>query len=121
MKKILVVLMVMVASSTTMFAVNNSDYEVFYKLNNETTLKGLVRYLDVSYYQADQLEYIFSITQEKLNSALNSKNVANAEKAVLFNIGNVKYILSDEQYKKYIILINLSRNNMNGFEVAENL
>ena len=117
MKKVLVTLLVVVASST-MFAVNN-DYDVFYKLNNQSTLKGLVRYLDASYNQADQLEYIFSITEDKLNSALNSKSTVSAEKAVLFNISNVKYILSDEQYKKYLVLLNLSRNNMNGFEIAE--
>jgi hypothetical protein len=118
MKKVLVTLLVVVASST-MFAVNNNDYDVFYKLNNQSTLKGLVRYLDASYTQADQLEYIFSITEDKLNSALNSKSTVSAEKAVLFNISNVKYILSDEQYKKYLVLLNLSRNNMNGFEIAE--
>jgi len=120
MKKVLVTLLVMVATST-MFAVNNNDYDVFYKLNNQITLKGLVRYLDASYNQADQLEYIFSITEDKLNSALNSKNAERAESAVLFNISNVKFILSDEQYKKYLLMLNLSRNNMNELEIAQNL
>jgi len=119
MKKVLVTLLVMVATST-MFAANNNDYGVFLKLNNQSTLKGVVKYLGASYNQADQLEYIFSITEDKLNSALNSKNAVSAEKAVLFNISNVKYILSEEQYKKYLVLLNVSRNNMVGVEVAEN-
>jgi len=121
MKKILLVLMVLVATSTSIFAVNSSDYNVFSKLNNQTTLRGLVKYLDASYNQAEQLEYIFSITHDKLVSALNSNSELKAEKAVLFNIGNVRYILTDEQYKKYIVLLNLSRNNINEIEVAENL
>lgn len=120
MKKVLVTLLVMVATST-MFAVNNNGYDVFYKLNNQTVLKGLVRYLDASYYQADQLEFIFSMTEDKLNSALNSKNTEKAERAVLFNISNVKVILSEEQYKKYLVMLNLSRNNITETEVANNL
>ena len=34
-----------------------------------------------------------------------------AENALYFNLGNVKIVLSEEQYRKYLILINLSVNN----------
>jgi len=30
---------------------------------------------------------------------------------LLFNVANAKYILSDEQYKKYLAVLNLSVNN----------
>ena len=108
MKKILVVLLVMAASATSVFAVNQSEYDVFYRMNNKSTFKGLVRYLDADYVQAEQLELVFSMTEKKLNSALKVENEIEAEKVLFFNLGNVKYILSEDQYKKYLVFVNLS-------------
>ncbi len=108
MKKILVVLLVMAASATSVFAVNHSEYDVFYRMNNKSTFKDLVRYLDADYVQAEQLELVFLMTEEKLNSALKVENEIEVEKVLHFNLGNVKYILSEDQYKKYLVFVNLS-------------
>lgn len=111
MKKIIIVFFVLVASATSVYSVNNDKYDVFYKLNNQNTFNGLVRYLHIDYSQTEQLNLIFSMTEEKLNSALKMGNNIAAENALYFNLGNVKIVLSEEQYRKYLILINLSVNN----------
>ena len=109
MKKVLV--LVMVAIATSVFAINPSNYKAVYKLNNEPTFNALVRYLDVDETQADQLKYVFQLTENKMISALKSDNEAEVENVLLFNVGNAKYILSDNQYKKYLVVLNLSINN----------
>jgi hypothetical protein len=109
MKKVLV--LVMVALATSAFAINPGNYKVVYKLNNETTFNSLARYLNVDDTQADQLKYVFELTENKMKSALKSDNEVAVEKVLSFNVANAKYILSDVQYKKYLIVLNLSVNN----------
>jgi len=111
MKKVLV--LVMVAFATSAFAMNPSNYKAVYKLNNEPTFNALVRYLNVDDSQAAQLKYVFELTENKMKSALKSDNEAAVDKALLFNVGNAKYILSDNQYRKYLVVLNLSINNSN--------
>ena len=111
MKKVLV--LVMVAFATSAFAMKPSNYKAVYKLNNEPTFNALVRYLNVDDSQADQLKYVFELTENKMKSALKSDNEAAVDKALLFNVGNAKYILSDNQYRKYLVVLNLSINNSN--------
>ena len=108
MKKIFSLAIILVAFGASVSAVNLSDYTVFYQLNNTTTFNSLVRYLDVDYAQADQLKYVFSITENKLNSALKADNEVSVDKALKFNLANAKAILSDVQYKKYLSALNVS-------------
>jgi hypothetical protein len=109
MKKVLVLVMVVFATSA--FAINPTNYKAVYKLNNETTFNSLVRYLNVDDTQAEQLRYVFELTENKMKSALKSDNEAAADNVLMFNVGNAKYILSDTQYKKYLAVLNLSVNN----------
>jgi len=112
MKKVLV--FVMVAFATSVFAINPSNYKTIYKLNNEPTFNALVRYLNANDTQADQLKYVFELTENKMRSALKSENDVEAvDNVLLFNVANAKYILSDNQYRKYLVVLNLSINNEN--------
>jgi len=111
MKKVLVLAMVVFATSA--FALNPGNYKAVYKLNNESTFNALARYLDVDESQADQLKYVFELTENKMRSALKSDNEAAINKAMSFNVGNARYILSDDQYRKYLVILNLSVNNNN--------
>jgi hypothetical protein len=117
MKKVLV--LVMVVFATSVFAINPTNYKAVYKLNNETTFNSLVRYLNADETQADQLKYVFELTENKMKSALKSENEAAADKVLLFNVGNAKYILSESQYKKYLAVLNLSVNNENNELLTE--
>ena len=109
MKKVLV--LVMVAFATSAFAFNPTNYKAVYKLNNETTFNSLVRYLNADETQADQLKYVFELTENKMKSALKADNETAADKVFIFNAGNAKHILSEDQYKKYLSVLNLSVNN----------
>jgi hypothetical protein len=111
MKKILVIVMVLLAGASSTYAINPSDYEVFYKLSNNSTFKGLVSYLNADSEQAENLKYVFTIAENKMKTALSSENEAAAENAMNFNLGNVKNILTDYQYKKYLTIINLTISN----------
>ena len=111
MKKILTVILGVVVSATSAFAFDTNKYEVFSSLSNENTFYGLVRYLDIDSSQAEKLEDVFSMTEEKMESALNKNNEVAAEKTMYFNLENVKSVLSDAQYKKYLTLINVTVNN----------
>ena len=102
MKKILVVVLVAL-SATSAFAFDRNDYNVVYKLGNSYVFNSLVRYIDANDEQADQLKYIFELTEQKLST---SNSDETAEKAMLFNVGNAKYILSRDQYKKYLAVLN---------------
>ena len=120
MKKIFSLAIILVAFGASVSAVNSSDYSVFYQLNNKTTFNSLVRYLDVDFEQADQLKYVFSITENKLNSALKADNENAAEKALRFNLANAKVILSDAQYKMYLSELNISIYNEKQTLIAQN-
>lgn len=109
MKKILLVIIVALTSFSATNAMEMRDYNVLYKLNDNTVFNSLVKYLEVNESQADQLSYVFELTQRKLNQANLRSDLSAAEKAMYFNLGNAKYILSDSQYRKYLIILNVSR------------
>jgi|GEM_PF-349094 len=111
MKKILITVLVLVAMSTTTFAINPTDYGVFYKLNNKSTFNGLVNYLNADKEQADYLKLVFNVTAEELKNALNADNEKVVDNVLNYNLYNTKCILSDNQYKKYLVLINLAIND----------
>jgi hypothetical protein len=121
MKKILVLVLVMVASSTFTFAINPSDYGVFYKLNNESTFKSLINYLNADKEQSDYLKSVFNVTAKEFKTASNSNNEKLAESVLNYNLYNTKCILSDNQYKKYLVMLNISINNAsNDPEMTDN-
>ena len=111
MKKVLII--IMVAFSTSAFALKPVNYKAVYKLNNETTFNGLIHYLNADEMQADQLKFLFDLTENKLRSALKTNDDNKINKVLIFNIGNAKYILSDKQYRKYLAVLNLSVNTDN--------
>ena len=107
MKKIIV--LVMVAFAANVFAVNPSEYSVFSKLNNKATFKSLVIYLNADQEQVDFLEHVLKVTEEEMRSAADNENMA--ENVLNYNLRNSKCILSEEQYRKYLVFVNLSLNN----------
>lgn len=115
MKKIFMLALLAIATASSSFALELNEYKVFYKLNNEKTFTSLSRYLSTNNEQEEQLRYLFSLTEKKLKSALEKENEAAAEKAMWFNLGNAKLVLTEEQYRKYLVAINLSV-NVNNYE-----
>ena len=108
MKKIILSVVLVLAVYGNSFAMELSDYKVFSKLNNEATLRSLVRYLNADEEQQGQLQYLFELTERKVKNAVNNGDSYEAEKALYFNLGNMKHMLSQEQYKKYLVVLNLT-------------
>jgi len=119
MKKIIVLVIVALVTLSSTYALDLYEYKVFYKLNNEKTFNSLTRYLDTNYEQDEQLKYIFELTEKKIKNALEKENEVDAEKALWFNLGNAKYILTPEQYKNYLVVINMSVNGSENALFAE--
>jgi len=109
MKKVLVI--VMVAISSTVFAIDPSSYKVIYKLNNETTFNGLIHYLNADESQANQLKQIFEVTENRMKTALKLNSENEVEDVLFYNALNAKCILTEEQYKKYLTVLNLTVSN----------
>jgi len=119
MKKILIVVLGLVVSATSAFALDTNKYEVFSILDNESTFYGLVSYLDVDNNQVEKLDIVFSMTEEKMASALKENNEVAAEKAMYFNLGNAKCVLNEGQYKKYLAIINATVNNSKSIDYSD--
>jgi hypothetical protein len=120
MKKIILTALCVLAVFSNSAAMELNDYKVFNKLNNEKTVQSLANYLKTDEAQTENLKYLFELTEQKVNTALAKGSEEAAEKALFFNLGNVKYLLSAEQYKKYLIVLNLTVSGNENLLVAEN-
>ncbi len=112
--------MLAIAGATAAQTMELNDYKVLNKLNNETTFNSLIRYLEANEDQIDQLKYVFTLTERKLEYANKKTSLVAAEKALMFNLGNAKYILTEEQYRKYLRVLNVSRYSIYDEYMANN-
>ena len=108
MKKFFLTFAVIAASLTSTFAVTSEKTEVFYNLNNEKVFNGLTKYLDTDNEQAEILKMIFESTEMKMKRAEKKNDEKAYEKAVIFNLGNARHLLTRAQYRKYLALLNLT-------------
>ncbi len=113
MKRLFTLVAAVIALGSTAFA-SNGEYEVISKLNNKKTIEGVSSYLKVNFNQREYMEDIFALSAKKMEKAMVGGVVSDedAKKALAFNLANMKDILSPEQYKKYLIVLNISVNNM---------
>lgn len=111
MKRILLVMILAVVGMTASYSMELREYNVLYKVSDRNTFRALVKYLNADEQQELQLRYIFSLTERKLNYANKKESVIDAEKALMFNLGNAKHILTPDQYRKYLIVLNVSKHS----------
>ncbi|ADQ78904.1 hypothetical protein Palpr_0748 [Paludibacter propionicigenes WB4] len=119
MKKILMLVLVLVATSASTFALNPKDYSVFYSLNNKSTFSGIVKYLEADKEQADFLKQIFDETTKELDNATKSNNEKLAESVMKYNLYNAKCVLSQDQYERYLKMLNTFSYNEKSVLVAQ--
>ena len=115
MKKMLVLVMVLVASATSTFAMNPSDYSALNKLDNKVAYTALIGYIDADREQAAFLQHVFKVTAQEMKIAVEKGNELAAENVMNYNLRNTKCILSEEQYRKYLVFVNLYLRNENNF------
>ena len=114
MKKILFSVMVLVSFSTASFALNqDEDYKALNKLTNKDAFISLVGYINADNDQASFLQEVFQTTVKELKTAEKYDNEKLAESVMNYNLYNAKCILSEEQYKKYLVFINYYLKNDN--------
>lgn len=112
MKRIFILVAAIVALSSTTFAANG-EYSLISKLNETQKVNAISNYLEASYEQKESLKEIFALSAKKMKSAMvdGKLSEAKAQKAISFNLANTKNILSPEQYKKYLVVLNMTLNN----------
>ncbi len=120
MKKVLFIVMMAVATIGSASAVDIAKSEVFVKCNNERVFNSLVKYLEADSYQSAQLKEVFAVTEVAIKNAIQKGDSEKLEKAFSYNLGGAKRILSKDQYKKYLRVINLSYHNSNAALLAQN-
>jgi hypothetical protein len=91
-------------------AVNNVEA---YSIN--ANINSLVRYLNLSSDQIESVENIQKIFEENLRYASFVTNDESRRKmvnnSIEFSTKNMSYILNEEQYKKYLTILNVTINN----------
>lgn len=110
MKKMM--LLLMVAMATSAFGINSKVYGVFSKMNNESTLKYITTYLNADDSQTAELETIFDCTDKLLKSAEVENTESLAASAVNYNLSSMKSVLTSSQFRKYLVLVNMSISNI---------
>lgn len=113
MKKILVSFMVLVLFTISSFALNSNESSALHKLNKKDAFTSLVGYIDADQQQADFLKQVFQVTDAELNTAEANQNNRLADSVLNYNLYNTKCILSENQYKKYLVFINYYLKNDN--------
>lgn len=117
MKRLFLLAVAGIVLSGATFARNNmenKEYAVFSKLNEQEKFDGLIRYLNADMLQKDYLEEIFAVSLRKMEREMSrqTKSQTGMEKAVAFNLANAKSVLSPEQYRKYLTILNITLNNI---------
>ena len=114
MKKILFSVLVLVSFSTTSYALNQEeDYKALHKLTNKDAFISLVGYINADDEQASFLKEVFQTTVKELKTAEKNDNEKLAENVMTYNLYNAKCILSEDQYKKYLVFLNYYLKNDN--------
>lgn len=85
--------------------------------NVEVNINGLARYLELTDDQIDGVESIQNVFSESLKYAASIKNDESRKKMVrntiYYDLSNMRYILTEEQYKKYRRVLNATLENRN--------
>lgn len=117
MKRLLILFVAVLGLSISSFAQNS--YDVLWVLNNNSTFNAVANYVQASPSQKESMKDIFYDSAEKLKQAMIDNDKEAAEKALYFNLANVKSVLSGKQYKKYLTILNATINNQQDKYMAQ--
>jgi len=120
MKKLSILLVVMLAFSVNSFAKGGDEYSVLWVLNNRVVSQQISDYVQATPEQAQVMEDINYASVQRLTDALTENDKDEAQKALYFNIANVKSVLSKKQYRKYLEILNKTYYQQNGFTPVAN-
>jgi hypothetical protein len=114
MKKLVLTVALLLATSLSVMAGNENSNKLSrveaYTLN--VNVNSLARYLELSKDQVESVENIQNVFSESLRCAAvmetdeSRKNMVKS--AIEFDLKNLSYVLSKEQYKKYLKVLNVT-------------
>jgi hypothetical protein len=90
MKRLLILVVAVLGLGASSYAQN--DYDVLWVLNNKSTFETVAEYVNATSNQKEYMRAIFYDSTEKLKSALIDNDKEAAEKALFFNLANVRSV-----------------------------
>lgn len=111
MKKLFILVAIVFAVVGSASASNN--YGFMLRLGEQKTFNSVMRYIQADYDQKDQMKAMLYDSASRLDRAMKSKDDKAIEKAVYFNLANARNILSVDQYRKYLAVLNITLRNAN--------
>ena len=111
MKRIFLSVIMVLGLSTVCFSQNKQEVN---DLNIEISLPKLARYLNLNSIQYDNVENAIDFFSDKMQSAKYSKGrrqIKNLNEAIYGNLKLMRNTLSQNQYRKYLQLINAELKN----------
>ncbi len=111
MKRLGLTLVAAICLAASTFAAGNQPTTA--KWDSNINVKGLSRYLNLSSNQVEEVANICEFFTEQMNRANSAKKNKDVKlhNAVYGNLKLMKKTLTEEQYSKYIRLINVTLNN----------
>ena len=111
MKKLFLTLAMIMATSFSVYAENDesSNATMIEAYDIKVNINSLVRYLDLSNWQARSIESVHDVFSDVLRNAVNAEGDSRkklVKNAIDYYVKNAKWILNDEQYKKYLLVFN---------------
>ena len=117
MKKLILSVALLLATGLTANAEgeNSNSVNMVEAYDINVNINSLARYLELSKDQIESVDNIQKVFSESLRCAAVSggqesrKNMV--RNAIKYDLKNMRYILTEEQYKKYVRILNVTLNN----------
>ena len=116
MKKLILSVALLLATGLTAYAedTNSNNVNMVEAYDIDININSLVRFLELSVDQVESVKNIQEVFTESLRCAAvmndNSREKM-VKNAINYDLSNLKYILTDDQYKKYVRVLNVTLTN----------
>ena len=116
MKKLILSVALLLATGLTAYAedTNSNSMNMVEAYDIEININSLVRFLELSVDQVESVKNIQEVFTESLRCAAvmndNSREKM-VKNAINYDLSNLKYVLTDDQYKKYVRVLNVTLAN----------
>ena len=120
MKKVLFSVMMLLSAGVVSAAkVSENMVDDAKRYDMSVNMQSLSNTLALNQEQRESVEYIhgiFCYDMRRAAKATGAKRAERMEKAILRDLKGMHYVLTEEQYRKYLLLLNVTFNNR-GIEV----